>query len=44
MRIISKLINRLGENVSLIDNPASQVVNPAAIISSNDADLIIELS
>lgn len=45
MRIISKLINKLGENVSVIDNTASQqdksVVAPS---NNNETDIIIELS
>ena len=44
MRIISKLINKLGENVSVIENSASNIINPTAHVSSNDADLILELS
>lgn len=44
MRIISKLINRLGENVSVIENAASQIISPIANVSSKDSDLIMELS
>lgn len=41
MRIISQLINRLGENVSVIDNTANQVVYQSNVVASQDADIII---
>jgi len=41
MRIISKLINNLGENVSVIDN-SSIIAVP--VHTNNDTDIIIELS
>lgn len=45
MRIISKLINNLGENVSSIDGPANRSVSQVSGGgNSNDTDLIIELS
>jgi uncharacterized coiled-coil DUF342 family protein len=46
MRIISKLINSLGENVSIIEEPPiegqSAGLQPGG--TSNDANLILELS
>lgn len=45
MRIISKLINKLGENVSYIENSASQIpTQPNNYNASNDTGILIELS
>lgn len=47
MRIISKLINKLGENVSVIESSnaqASQSVINVGGGTSNDTNIIMELS
>lgn len=44
MRIISKLINKLGENVSVIESGNVQQNQSAINMGSNDTNIIIELS
>jgi DNA-binding beta-propeller fold protein YncE len=41
MRIISKLINNLGENVSVIDGPNNKITSQIGVPNSNDTDLIV---